>query len=109
MHPPSGNSSADRDPDRPRIPDPWTDRDIVAAIGYAMHLAIPSLKLACEAHDGIAILRGMTMDKYDRLQALDIAADIPGVQHVIDRITVSEEAASFGSRWKAKPVGSKAA
>lgn len=81
----------------------------MAAVGFAVQLALPALDVACEAHDGIAILRGTAMDNYDRLQALDIAADIPGVRHVIDRLTVCEEPVPFGSRWTAKPLRKKAA
>lgn len=105
----SSKFSSGPDRDESRNIDPWTDQDIIAAIGYAVLLALPSLDLSCELHDGIAILRGTTLDDYDRTQALEIAADIPGVQHVIDRITVRDEPAPFGSRWTAKPVINKAA
>ncbi len=89
--------------------EPWTDVDIVAAIRYAVRLALPCFEVACEAHDGIAILHGVAMDNYDRLQVLDIAADLPGVRHVIDRLTVQEEPVPFGSRWTARPRVNKAA
>lgn len=64
----------------------WSDEDIEAAIRFASGFIVPSLDLACEVHDGIAILRGHPADYDERLRALDMAADIPGVRHVIDRL-----------------------
>jgi osmotically-inducible protein OsmY len=64
----------------------WSDEDIEAAIRFAAGYIVPSLDLACEVHDGIAILRGHPADYDERLRALDMSADVPGVRHVIDRL-----------------------
>jgi osmotically-inducible protein OsmY len=64
----------------------WSDEDIEATILFAAGFIVPSLDFACEVHDGIAILRGRPADNDERLRALDMSADVPGVRHVIDRL-----------------------
>lgn len=80
-----------RERTRTRNATPWSDREIASAIEYAVELAYPELSgLECLVQDGIVILRGQP----DRIgvapSLLALTADIPGVRHVIDRLSAAD-------------------
>jgi len=63
MHDSDSPSTGDRSPGSIQFSDPWTDRDITGAIGFAIRLALPSFEFKCECHDGIAIVTGTVTDR----------------------------------------------